>query len=109
MPFQWKYAHSFRRCGAACELAFSDGTPRRAARLAAVVGTLLVFINQWEALTGPASINWLKVVLTYCVPYLVSTYTSVSKDLYLLRATEAAEQAVHEEARKASRQEFGRF
>lgn len=88
------------RCKDACELAVSQGTPRRAAKLAAVVGTLLVFINQWEAVTGAASMDWVKVVLTYCVPFLVSTYTSVSKDLTLLREAEAAEQTVHEEARK---------
>ncbi|MBQ0813467.1 MAG: nitrate/nitrite transporter NrtS [Marinobacter sp.] len=88
-------------CKDACELAVSHGTPRRAAKLAVVVGTLLVLINQWEAVTGSTAVDWLKVALTYCVPYLVSTYTSVSKDLYLLREAEAAEQAVHEEAQKA--------
>ena len=93
------------RCRDRCELAVSHGTPRRAAKLAAVVGTCLVLINQWEAVTGSAAMDWLKVVLTYCVPYLVSTYTSVSKDLYMLRAAEAAEQAVHEEARKTQLQQ----
>ncbi|MDX1558984.1 MAG: nitrate/nitrite transporter NrtS [Marinobacter sp.] len=88
-----------RGCREACELAVGPGTPRRSAKLAVVVGTLLVLINQWEAVTGAASMDWLKVVLTFCVPYLVSTYTSVSKDLTLLREAEAAEQAVHEEAR----------
>jgi len=80
------------RCRDACELAVNHGTPRRAAKLAVVVGTLLVLINQWEAVAGSVSMDWLKLVLTYCVPYLVSTYTSVSKDLYLLREAEAAEQ-----------------
>ncbi|ERS81052.1 hypothetical protein Q672_06985 [Marinobacter sp. EVN1] len=93
-----------RRCKEACELAVGHGTPRRAAKLAAVVGTLLVLINQWEAVNGAASMDWLKVLLTYCVPYLVSTYTSVTKDLTLLREAEAAEQAVHEEARNVHMQ-----
>ena len=93
-----------RRCREACELAVGHGTPRRAVKLAVVVGTLLVLINQWEAVTGAASMDWLKVALTYCVPYLVSTYTSVSKDLTLLREAEAAEQTVHEEARKIQMQ-----
>ena len=70
-----------RRCSDAFALAVSHGTPRRSAKLALVVGTLLVLINQWEAVTGAVSMDWLKVALTYCVPYLVSTYTSVSKDL----------------------------
>ena len=72
-----------RTCADACELAVSHGTPRRAAKLALVVGSLLVVINQWEAFNGAAKFDWLKVVLTYCVPYMVSTYTSVSKDLHL--------------------------
>lgn len=52
-----------------------------ALKLAIVVGTLLVMINQGGALFGDAKVNWLKLVLTYLVPYGVSTYTSVSKDL----------------------------
>ncbi len=79
-------------------LAVSHGTPKRAARLALVVGTLLTLINQWEAFTGKEAIDWLKVVLTYFVPYLVSTYTSVSKDLHILQESRVAEQQVHEEA-----------
>jgi len=69
------------RCQLIIRLALTDGTPLRAARLAVVVGTLLVLINQWEALWGASELNWLKVALTYVVPYLVSTFTSVSKDL----------------------------
>lgn len=92
----WTLAHRWRK---ACGLAVSHGTPRRAAKLAAVVGTLLVLINQWEAVTGEASVDYLKMVLTFCVPYLVSTYTSVSKDLTLLREAEAAELAVYEKTR----------
>ena len=65
-----------------------------------MVGTLLVIINQWEAVVGEASLDWLKVLLTYCVPYLVSTYTSVSKDMHIIRQARIAEQQVHEEAEK---------
>lgn len=83
------------------ELAVSHGTPWRAAKLAAVVGTLLVVINQWEAVTGTASMDWLKVMLTYCVPYLVSTYTSVSKDLHSRRQAMAAEMEVYGKIRNS--------
>ena len=34
--------------------------------------------NQGDALLGMASINWLKLILTYCVPYVVCTYGAVS-------------------------------
>ncbi|PAV25196.1 hypothetical protein CF392_12215 [Tamilnaduibacter salinus] len=90
-----------RRCGEACQLAVGHGTPWRAVKLAAVVGTLLTVINQWEAITTDTPMNWLKVVLTYCVPYLVSTYTSVSKDLHLRREAQAVELVVYEENRDA--------
>ena len=77
-------AHGCRRT---LTLAFSDGTPLRAVKLAAVVGTLLVLINQWEALLGQAELSLTKTVLTFLVPYLVSTYTSVSKDLQRTQVT----------------------
>ena len=34
-----------------------------------------------DALLGTASINWLKLILTYCVPYAVCTYGAVSHQL----------------------------
>ena len=69
------------RCNEAVRLALTGGTPARAAWVAAVVGTILVLINQWEAFLGMQRLSFPKLVLTYVVPYLVSTYTSVSKDL----------------------------
>jgi hypothetical protein len=42
---------------------------------------VLNLINQGDALLGMASINWLKLVLTYCVPYAVCTYGAVSYQL----------------------------
>jgi len=69
------------RCNEALRLALTGGTPARAAWVAAVVGTILVLINQWEAFVGIQPLSIPKLVLTYVVPYLVSTYTAVSKDL----------------------------
>lgn len=69
------------RLGAVLRCALSGGTPRRAATLAAVVGSILVIINQWDACFGQVPFDWAKVGLNYLVPYLVSTYTSISKDL----------------------------
>jgi hypothetical protein len=62
----------------ACRYCLSDGVPRRSLYVALVVGTILNLINQGDALFGPAQINWLKVILTYLVPYAVSTYGAVS-------------------------------
>lgn len=42
-----------------------------------VVGTILTLINQGEAFFGNAELNWLKVILTYIVPFCVSLYSSV--------------------------------
>jgi hypothetical protein len=55
-------------CKLACLCAVSDGVPRRSVYVALVVGTVLNVINQGDAFLGMASINWLKLVLTYCVP-----------------------------------------
>jgi hypothetical protein len=62
----------------ACRYCLSDGIPRRSLYVALVVGTILNLINQGDALFGPAPINWVKVLLTYLVPYAVSTYGAVS-------------------------------
>jgi len=42
------------------------------------VGTVLNLINQGDAIFTGGRINWLKVALTYVVPYCVSTYGAVS-------------------------------
>jgi len=65
----------------ACRCAVSDGVPRRSLYVALIVGTVLNLINQGDALLGIASINWWKLLLTYCVPYAVCTYGAVSYQL----------------------------
>jgi hypothetical protein len=58
--------------------ALSDGIPRRSLYVALIVGTILNLINQGDAILAGGAINWAKIVLTYAVPYLVSTYGAVS-------------------------------
>ena len=65
----------------ACQYAVSDGIPLRSFWVAVVVGTILNFINQGDAIFGAPPINWVKLVLTYFVPYAVSTYGAVSYQL----------------------------
>jgi hypothetical protein len=55
-----------------------DGVPFRSGCAAIVVGTILNLINQGDAILEAASLNWIKIVLTYFVPYAVSTYGAVS-------------------------------
>ena len=58
---------------------------RRSLIVAAVVGTLLNAINQGDAFVSGGKVSWLKVALTYCVPFLVATYGAWSA----LRSLEA--------------------
>jgi len=60
-------------------LAISGPVVRRALKYAVVVGAILIAINHWDALLeGDLSGGRLaKMVLTVCVPYLVSTLSSV--------------------------------
>jgi hypothetical protein len=52
---------------------------RRALRVSLAVGTVLVAINHGDAmLAGTLTATaWLKILLTYAVPYCVSTYAHV--------------------------------
>ncbi len=59
---------------------FRADVVQRSLTVAAIVGTLLVLINYWDRLY-PYSLDfntWVKIALTYCVPYCVSSYASVS-------------------------------
>lgn len=50
----------------------------RALAVAAVVGTILVLINQADVfIAGDVPPLW-KIVLTYCVPYSVSSYSAAA-------------------------------
>ncbi|MFA7261720.1 MAG: nitrate/nitrite transporter NrtS [Caulobacter sp.] len=62
----------------ALSLATSNGVPRRAIVVAVVVGSALNLINQGDALFGPKSVDVGKLLLTFIVPYLVSTHGAVS-------------------------------
>jgi hypothetical protein len=54
---------------------------RRALGFALLVGAVLVGINYGDALLGQRALgasDWLKMGLTVCVPYVVSTLSSVA-------------------------------
>jgi hypothetical protein len=66
-------------------LAVSDGTPLKALKVALVVGTLLALINQTDlVLAGQPPSLW-KLILTYLVPYCVSTWAAVGAKRAFLR------------------------
>lgn len=61
------------------EIAKRPDIVKRSAKVAFLVGTILVAINQGNLLlngTMTADLYW-KIPLTYCVPYAVSTYAAV--------------------------------
>ncbi len=60
------------------QMTFGDGTPKKAIYTALVVGTLLTAINHGDViLSGVAPATW-KVILTYCVPYCVTTWGAIT-------------------------------
>jgi hypothetical protein len=65
----------------ALALAFSDGIPRRAFIVALIIGSILNLINQGDALIAGRALDWLKIALTYIVPYCVNTHGAVSARL----------------------------
>jgi len=63
------------------EIAARGPVVRRATGFAVVVGAVLVAINYGDAFIGARSLgtgDWLKMGLTVCVPYVVSTLSSVA-------------------------------
>ena len=54
----------------------------RAFKVAIVVGCILATINHGDAIFAHAMTpsSWLKVLLTFCVPYCVSWYSAVKTD-----------------------------
>lgn len=60
------------------QLAFGDGTPRKAVLTALVVGTVLTLINHGDTLLAGGHPPLIKILLTYCVPYCVTTWGAVS-------------------------------
>jgi hypothetical protein len=58
--------------------AISDGVPRRSFVVALIVGTILNLINQGDTMLAGLPLDLVKLMLTYLVPYLVSTYGAMS-------------------------------
>ena len=58
-------------------MALGDGTPLRAAATAAIVGTILTAINHGDVIVAGSAPAPVKVFLTYCVPYCVTTWGAI--------------------------------
>ena len=56
------------------KLAFRHGTPKRALMNVMVVGTILTLINNGDVILEGGSLNYIKVPLSFCIPFCVSTW-----------------------------------
>ena len=59
------------------QLAFGNGTTKKAIMTALVVGTILTTINHGDVILTGNSPYFLKIILTYCVPYCVTTWGAI--------------------------------
>jgi len=73
------------RLSTICLCCIDNGVPRRSFTVTLIVGTILNLINQGDALFSGRPINWLKLVLTFIVPYCVATYGAVAFRLEAMR------------------------
>lgn len=51
---------------------------RRAFSIALLVGSILTFVNQSDAIMAQQFPIWWKAVITYCVPFVVSSYSQAA-------------------------------
>ena len=61
------------------QLAFRHGTPKRALMTVMVVGTILTLINNGDVILEGGSLNYIKVSLSFCIPFCVSTWGCFSR------------------------------
>ncbi len=78
-----------------CEIMISRSVVMRALKVSFIVGSLLNLINQGETLLSLdlAHLNLVKFLLTYVVPYSVTTYTAVSLKLEFIIGSKSSVEA----------------
>ncbi len=62
------------------EIAMRSEVYKRSIRVALLVGTILITINYFDRVLAGSliTVDYFKMLLTYCVPFCVSTHASVS-------------------------------
>ena len=63
------------------QMVFGDGTPKKAFLTALVVGSILTGINHGDIILAGLMPDAWKVILTYCVPYCVTTWGAATGKL----------------------------
>ena len=78
-----------------CEILTSPNVINRALKVSLIVGTTLNLINQGEALIALdiTNLNFIKLGLTYLVPYGVTTYTATAMKVEFQIGTKAIVEA----------------
>ncbi|MDB3892157.1 nitrate/nitrite transporter NrtS [Alphaproteobacteria bacterium] len=67
-------------------IAISDGIPKRSFMTALVMGTVLNAVNYGDAMVAGDPLPALKMIVTYILPYFVSTWGAVGAKRAQLRA-----------------------
>jgi len=78
-----------------CEIAVSKSIVIKAIKVSLIVGTTLNFINQGDLIVALAfeQLSLAKLLLTYLVPYSVTTYTATSMKIEFQIGTKAVIEA----------------
>lgn len=78
-----------------CEIVISPSVLKRALKVSLIVGTTLNLINQGNSLVTLeySHVSFIKLGLTYLVPYLVTTYTATAMKLEFQIGTKAVVEA----------------
>ena len=74
-------------------LLFGHGTPKKAVLTALIVGTVLTIINHGDLIIQGKWPPPLKMILTYCVPYCVTTWGAFTGKRAKLHLTVVEEDA----------------
>lgn len=67
------------------KLAIGEGVPKRSLYTALVVGSILTAINQGHVILAGEMPNFVKIGLSYVVPFCVATYGAVTMKRAMLR------------------------
>lgn len=66
------------------QTAFRRDIALRSLHIALIVGTIVILINYYDRILGGTLVprDYIKMALTYCVPYCVSTWAAVGAVLH---------------------------
>lgn len=78
-------------------LLFAKDQVKRSLVMSFIVGTILNLINQGHLLTSPEQINIINILLTYAVPYCVSSIAAAQSKAQFIKEANADKQVKSKE------------